>query len=211
MQNGMKKLAVTTRYTMKRLPGRLPATPLAIQAILVTAIAGLMMVLIFSYWKERTSSPENAKKLGLLEQMEKTGIPEITKTTVDGGQVSTAAFRGKVVFINFWASWCEPCVAEVPSLIALMETFPEQAELIAISEDNSAEDIQAFIKAFPKIKAANIHIIWDEDRQLMKTYHSERLPESFVVGKDGHLVKKVVGSINWHTADSEEFVKSLLQ
>ena len=151
-----------------------------IRACLTTAIVALILVMIFNYWKERTSSPENAQKLGLLEQMEKSGIPEIQKKSIDGVDVSTASFRGKVLLVNFWASWCEPCVAEVPSLIGLMDAFPNQMELVAVSEDNSLEDIQAFIKSFPKIKSANIHILWDQDHSLMNAYDSgQRLPEKF--------------------------------
>jgi hypothetical protein len=93
----------------------------------------------------------------------------------------------------------------------LVESQKGAVQLLAISGDNTREDIEAFLKAFPKIKNPNIQLIWDEDHSLTKAYEVDRLPESFIAGKDLKLVKKIVGSINWHTPDSEVFMKDLIQ
>jgi thiol-disulfide isomerase/thioredoxin len=180
------------------------------KASFITVLGAVLLACLFSFWRERTNPNQSAAQINKLDQMESKGIPGMSAKTIDGATVTTEAERGKVLIINFWASWCEPCVAEVPSLIELVKAFPGQVSLIAISGDNSLEDINAFLKSFPQMKDKNISIVWDEDHALMQKYGTERLPESYVVGKDGKLVKKIVGSINWHTSDSEAFIKELL-
>ena len=181
-----------------------------LKASLTTSLGAVLIVVLFSVWKERTNPKESAKAINQIESMESQGVPSFSAKTIEGSTISTADFKNKLVIINFWASWCEPCVAEVPSLLELIKAFPGQLELVAVSGDNSLDDIKAFLKSFPQMKNSSVHIIWDEDHAIMSKYGTQRLPESFVVGKDGKLVKKIVGSINWHTADSEGFIKELL-
>jgi thiol-disulfide isomerase/thioredoxin len=182
-----------------------------LKATLITIVGAIVLACLFSFWRERTNPNRSAAQINQLDQMESQGIPELSAKSIDGQSVTTQGLRGKVVIINFWASWCEPCVAEVPSLVELVKAFPGQMALIAVSGDNSLADINAFLKSFPQMKDKDISIIFDEDHKIMAQYGTERLPESYVVGKDGKLIKKIVGSINWHTKDSEAFIKELLE
>lgn len=95
-------------------------------------------------------------------------------------------------------------------MISLVEAMGGKLKLVAVSGDNSKDDINAFLKAFPKLRGENITIIWDEDRSLSRLYGVDRLPESFVVGKNLHLAKKIVGGIPWHTKDSEAYINELV-
>ncbi len=145
-----------------------------------------------------------------IEAMEKEGVPNFVTKDLDGKPVELESFKGKVVILNFWASWCGPCIEEVPSLIKLIKEFKGDVQLIAVSGDSSRNDIDVFMKSFPEMKGANIHIVYDEDRSLMKQFQVARLPESLVLGTDHKLVKKVVGSIEWFNKDSVAYVQSLL-
>jgi len=188
---------------------RLQKNQALLKATLYTVLGAVAIASLFSVWKEKTAPKESANAINQLETMETKGVPAFTAKTIDGVEVNSSQ-NGKLLIVNFWASWCEPCVAEISSLISLVKTFKGQISLIAISGDNSLEDIQAFLKSFPELKNENISIVWDESHSLMDKYGTDRLPESYVVGKDGKLVKKIVGSINWHTPDSEAFVRELL-
>ncbi len=180
------------------------------KATMITALGAVLIVTLFSVWKEKTAPKESAKAIKQLDSMEAQGIPPFTAKTISGVEVSSVGFKGKLLIVNFWASWCEPCVAEIPSLVSLVKSFKGQVALIAISGDNSLDDIKAFLKSFPELKNENISIVWDETHSLMEKYGTERMPESYIVGKDGKLVKKIIGSINWHTPESEAYVKELL-
>ncbi|MGZ3791045.1 MAG: TlpA family protein disulfide reductase [Bdellovibrio sp.] len=145
-----------------------------------------------------------------LEKMEKDGIPNIKAKDIQGNIFELKQFQGKIVILNFWASWCSPCVEEVPSLIKLIKEFKGNVQLIAISGDSNIEDIQVFLKSFPELKNENIKIVWDQDRSLMKQFGISRLPESLVINKQQKLAKKLVGSIDWFTKDSLDYINSII-
>lgn len=181
-----------------------------LRAFVITALVGIAFVWGFSKWREKASFSEGAQKISAIDEMEASGVPGFEAKDLEGKDVLLAAFKGKITLINFWASWCGPCLEEFPSMISLIEKFGGSVQLIAISGDNSREDIDAFLKAFPKAKNPSIHLVWDEDRSITKKYSVDRLPETFIANKDLKLVKKVVGTINWHTPDSEAFMKEIL-
>jgi thiol-disulfide isomerase/thioredoxin len=129
--------------------------------------------------------------------------------TLDGKEISLKQFQGKIVILNFWASWCGPCVEEFPSLVRLAETMKGKVEVVAVSEDSAKEDIETFLKSFPKTQNPYFHIVWDKDRSIGQLYDAERLPESYIADKNLKLSKKVVGSISWDTKEAFKFIKEL--
>ncbi|WII73279.1 TlpA disulfide reductase family protein [Bdellovibrio sp. 22V] len=144
-----------------------------------------------------------------LEVMEKEGVPNFETKDLNGTSFDLKSYQGKVVILNFWASWCAPCIEEVPSLIKLVKEFKGDVQLIAVSGDSNREDIEVFMKSFPELKDTNIKIVWDEDRALMKQYQVSRLPESLVINPEQKLAKKLVGSIDWYNQDSIAYIKTL--
>ena len=146
-----------------------------------------------------------------LTDMEKNGVPSFSFKQLNGESLELSQLKGHVVIVNFWASWCGPCVEEVPSLIKLVKEFKGDVQLLAISGDSSLEDINVFMKSFPELKNENIKIVWDQDRSLMKKFDIERLPESLILAQDQHLLKKISGSINWYTPESLSYLKDLLK
>jgi thiol-disulfide isomerase/thioredoxin len=184
-------------------------------ALLSSLLFGGIIIGLFNYWKQKTQPNESIGTLSKLASMEKNGIPVANLKTILGvdihiGGASDKGNSPEVTIINFWASWCSPCVEEVPSLIELATSLKGQVRVIAISEDSNREDLDSFLRVFPKLKNPNISIILDENKSMMNLYGVQRLPESFIVGPDGRLVKKVIGSINWHTPDSEAFIQGIL-
>lgn len=179
----------------------------ALAAVLVVAA---MAVWAFQYFMGSKAS-EAPNTYASIEVMEKEGVGSFSYKDLDGKTFELADLKGKVVILNFWASWCTPCIEEVPSLIKLVNEFKGDVQLIAVSGDSNKEDINVFLKSFPELKATNIKIVWDEDRSLMKRFQVARLPESLVLGKDHKLAKKLVGSIEWYNKDSIAYVKSLLE
>lgn len=181
-----------------------------IKAFIIVAVLGLAGLWAYTHFVNQrlAGTPSD---YSTLEEMEKNGVPNFSAKTLEGQEFDLESYKGKVVILNFWASWCGPCIEEVPSLIKLVKEFKGQVQLIAVSGDSKREDIDVFMKSFPEMKGENIHIVFDEDRSLMKRFQVARLPESLVLNPEQKLAKKIVGSIEWYNEDSVAYVESLLK
>ncbi len=182
---------------------------LYIKALLITLVVAT--ALGFLFWKWRASTAVEApERIAQIDQMETDGVPDFELKSLEGKKVRLSDFKGKIVILSFWASWCGPCVEEFPSMIQLVEKMEGQVQLVAVSEDSSREEIEAFLNAFPKSKNPHIHILWDEDHSLGQKFNADRLPESFVLTADQKLARKIVGSINWASEDAQAYMRQLL-
>lgn len=184
-----------------------------LRALLI--VGGLTVLIVVAYLtykgQGRTDAEAGASATTQKMIQLKEALPEFSGKTLDGKEIHLSQFKGKVVVVNFWASWCGPCIEEVPSLIKLLKTFPNDLELIAISGDSSQADIDSFMKSFPEMKSLpNIHVVWDADKSLAQKYQIFRLPESFLLNKDLKLIKKISGTIDWHTEDALAYIKQVI-
>ncbi|GAB3386819.1 TlpA family protein disulfide reductase [Lysobacter fragariae] len=120
-------------------------------------------------------------------------MPALRVATIDGKQFDLAQHRGKWVVVNFWATWCRPCVAEMPDLSAL-DTMREHIEVIGLAYDDSEpKDIKAFLKEHPV--AYPIAIV-DTSEPPASFATPRGLPTTYLIGPDGKLVKKFMGPIS---------------
>ena len=182
---------------------------LYIKALAVTFVVGLVFVALFYKWYQATHTTIGAQRMRTIEQMEADGLPHFDGLTLAGNKLSLTEFKDKVVVLSFWATWCGPCLEEFPSMIELSEKMKGKVQIIAVSQDSSREDIDVFLKTFPKANNPNFHIIWDESRDIGRLYDADRLPESFVAKPGLKLARKIVGSINWATPEALEYMDSL--
>lgn len=104
--------------------------------------------------------------------------------------------KGSLVLVNFWASWCEPCVIETPDLIELAEKNPS-LKILFVNEDSSRKDLEIFLKSFPGMISERTFVIWDTDKSLMKKMNVSLLPESHFFDREGNFIRVIKGSINW--------------
>lgn len=181
-----------------------------ITGLLVVAGFALVFLLLWRSYSEKLTAgmqaPESAK---ILNQIEKQGVPDFNLTQLNGEPLTLSQFRDKVVVLNFWASWCEPCIKEFPSMISLIEKLKGDVVLLAISADYEKKDMEIFLKAF-NVKSPHIYVAWDQDQAVAKSYGTFTLPESYIIGKDGKLIRKISGIEEWDTPDAIEYFKSLL-
>jgi thiol-disulfide isomerase/thioredoxin len=127
-------------------------------------------------------------------------LADFTITDLDGRQISSASLRGKVVLVNFWATWCPPCRAEIPDLIALQQKYRDQVVVIGISEDESPVDT---VRAFAREQKINYPIAMTTP-ELAKIFRGvAALPTTFVIDRDGKLAQRHVGLLNAQETDLE--------
>ena len=118
-------------------------------------------------------------------------------TDINGSSHRLSDFKGKVILVHFWASWCAPCVEEFPQLIALAKSEPERITVIALSSDTSEKKIRQFIRKWNI--PANMDIVWDENRRITyDQFQTMNYPETILIGCDYTMYDKVIGmSQDW--------------
>ncbi len=119
-------------------------------------------------------------------------FPTLQLATIDGQQYDLAAHRGKWVVVNFWATWCKPCVKEMPDLSAL-DAMREHIDVLGLAYDDSdPKDIAAFLEAHPVVYPVAIVDTFDPP----KSFATPRgLPTTYLIAPDGRLAKKFMGPI----------------
>ncbi len=160
--------------------------------------------------KESVSMPSNSvPQSGNLEGL---AAPAFTLKRFDGKVVNLSDYRGKIVFLNFWATWCEPCKEEMPSMQRLYQKMQGKPfEILAISLDQGGKPaVDTFLKQ-AKLPLT-FQILHDpEQATSKKLYHTTGVPESFIIGKDGKVIKHVIGSYEWDNAQITAYFEGLLK
>ena len=135
--------------------------------------------------------------------------PDFTLPGLDGKMVSLADQKGKVVFLNIWATWCPPCVDEMPSMEKLHQQLKgEEFRILAVSIDkNGAEAVLPFMKKHNLSFTALI----DSKESLKYKYQTTGVPETFIIDRNGIIVEKVIGPRNWATPDAISYFQNLIK
>ena len=135
--------------------------------------------------------------------------PNFTLPGLDGKMVSLTDYKGKVVFLNIWATWCPPCVEEMPSMEKLYQELKGEAfEILAVSIDASgAKDVLPFMKKYK----LSFPALTDNRGTIKELYQTTGVPESIIIDKDGIIVEKVIGPRDWATPGAIRYFRNLIQ
>jgi peroxiredoxin len=137
--------------------------------------------------------------------------PDFKAFTLDSvpKEKSLADYRGKVLMINVWATWCLPCRVEMPSIEALHKDFgPKGLKIVAVSIDDPGTE--PAIRAFAKQYGLTFEILHDPRGQITDLYDITGYPETFIVGKDGVIRKKLMSATDWNSPTARALVERLL-
>ena len=135
--------------------------------------------------------------------------PDFTFPGLDGKMVSLSDYKGKVVLLNIWATWCPPCVEEMPSMEKLYQKFKGQNfEILAVSIDEPGLKVVA-----PFMKKSNLTFpaLIDSEGAIKAVYGITGIPESFIIDKQGNLIKKIIGPVDWATGDIFRFFSEVIE
>ena len=143
--------------------------------------------------------------------------PDFSVADVHGGEVTLATFAGKVLLLNVWATWCAPCREEMPSMQRLYDLFGrDDFEIAAISIDAPQASIRSALGgggdpvAFADDLGLTFPILLDPEGEIQGIYRTYRVPESFLIGRDGYIYKKVAGATTWDSPTNIELVRRLV-
>ncbi len=132
-------------------------------------------------------------------------------TTVDSLRVvkTIADYKGQVLLLNVWATWCVPCRTEMPSIEKLYQTYgPRGLKVVAISVDEPGSELQ--IRAFAKDFHLTFEILHDPENRISDEYGIVGLPETIVVGRDGLIRKIQMAASDWSSAENRALIERLL-
>ncbi|HKK52564.1 MAG TPA: TlpA disulfide reductase family protein, partial [Myxococcota bacterium] len=122
-------------------------------------------------------------------------------------RLSLADLRGRVVLVNFWATWCEPCESEMPAMDRLHAALPsDEFELVAVSIDEDPEDVAAFQAKME----LSFPILLDPSGRVYEAYQTMGVPESLLIDRDGRIVERYVGPRVWDAREYEDRIRALI-
>jgi thiol-disulfide isomerase/thioredoxin len=133
--------------------------------------------------------------------------PTLVSTTTAGDAFDLARLKGRVVVVNFWATWCEPCMAEMPSLQRLRERLRGKPfELVTVNFGEGSEKIQAFLERHK----LSVPVVLDPDKEAAKAWGAGGLPMTFVLDATGRVRYSSFGESDWSRGEPLRVVEALI-
>ena len=127
---------------------------------------------------------------------------DFTLNQLDGETLNFEDLKGKVVFVNFWATWCAPCVAEMPSINSLYDIYKDNPEVVFVMINTEIKEDK--VRKFIKKKDFSFPIYFPNVSMIPSVYETKGIPATFVLDKEGYIAYKKVGMANY---DADSFVK----
>lgn len=119
--------------------------------------------------------------------------------------VSLHDYRGRIVLLNFWASWCPPCIEEMPSLVQLQKEMGPKVEVVAVSIDEDADAYHKFLREHD----VELLTVRDPQQRTPTMYGTTGWPETFVIDRKGVIRRKFIGAVNWTSPDIVDYLNKL--
>ena len=171
------------------------------------ALVGVVLLIITAWWNQDRIQPVTVG----------TVAPEFEVNDLDGGIARLSDHAGDVVLVNIWATWCLPCLVEMPAMERLYREIGEEGfEIMAVSIDaelgkfdlagRPGGDIQAFADSL----GLTFPLLHDPSGGIERLYRTTGVPETFLIGRDGVIYKKVAGGTEWDAPQHKELIQRLL-
>jgi thiol-disulfide isomerase/thioredoxin len=151
--------------------------------------------------------PVAAADLSKLQAWNGDATPTLELPRLDGKQQRLSDYRGKVVVINFWATWCGPCVEEMPSLARLARNLANESfALITVNFGEKPRRIESFLEKH----ALDLPVLVDSDMRASRAWVKKGLPTTFILGADQEIRYQVLGELDWDAPEVEAVIRKLL-
>jgi peroxiredoxin len=152
-------------------------------------------------------TPDYFKKLGIEKPGKKIVAPDFSLEDLSGKRVSLKSLKGKVVFLNFWTTWCIPCRQEMPAMEKLHRQFRESGlEVVAVNFRETKKEVRKFFDELGLTFTA----LLDKEGEVSEEYGAWSLPLSYFINRKGEFVGKAVGAREWDSQEARAFFSGLL-
>ncbi len=171
--------------------------------LIVILLAAVLPVLFFIF-----STPREEKTT---QEPQSVGVgdkaPDFVLTGLDGRQVHLADLAGKIVILHFWATWCPPCVEEMPTLNKIAAQLPSaDFALLAASVDDGGA---AAVSSFMQRNRLSMPVFLDQNHSVSSRYGTFKFPETYLIGRDGLVKYKIIGPRDWTDPETLNALKEL--
>lgn len=189
-------------------------SPILKGAVVASVFLVLSVLLFLSVDEDiRREAPPPAG-YGLLSRFESEGVPDFEAPLVKqgvptGANMKLSDYRGKIIILSFWATWCAPCIEEFPSMVQLIEKFNGEVVMIGVSADQRPADIESFLKTY-KVDSRFFVNLWDPSTGIATKYGTEKIPENYIIGRDLKLIRKVTTVRDWFAPDVVAYFEALV-
>ena len=144
----------------------------------------------------------------IVPEVSRQSAPDFVSENLRGGNTGLADYKGKIVLLNFWATWCMPCRAEMPSMETLWQKYKEQGLVIAaVSVD---EGSRGRIETFSKLLDLSFPILLDPESEVSDLYKVSNMPTSFLIDRNGKIISRIVGTEEWASPEAIQLVEDIL-
>jgi thiol-disulfide isomerase/thioredoxin len=152
--------------------------------------------------------PDRSKLGEFVPSAQPSPAPAVSLTEPGGATVDLADFKGKLVLVNFWATWCEPCLREMPSIERLQSRLGDRIAVLAVSEDRGgSKAVDPFVE---KLGLKSVKIYVDPKSAVGRLFEVRGLPTSFLIDRDGKVVGRVEGAAEWDSPKIMAVIQPLL-
>lgn len=126
-----------------------------------------------------------------------------------GNDVKFSSFKGKVILVNLWATWCAPCIKEMPDLNELQKSLGgDKFEVVLLSENQ--DGIESSLKFLEENNITHLNTFLDTKRDVARAFKSAALPTSIIINADGYEVGRLVGPAEWNSGDAKALINYLI-
>lgn len=156
---------------------------------------------------EYSEAQQKLADIGFQLPMQSFEAPDFSLSGLDGSNFTLSDLQGKVVFLNFWASWCGPCRAEMPSMELLYGQLPKDSfEMVAVNVNEPKDTVEAFIEE----NSYTYPVVLDETGEVSALYQVQGIPTTWIIDPEGMVLGRLVGTTEWDTPEKVEIFEYLL-
>lgn len=178
--------------------------PVSLKRVLIAAMLSLVGVVLAG--PALASDPFVSLKMSRLPSGSMAVPFELT--TLDGKVVKSSELAGKVVLVNFWATWCGPCKEEMPSLARLQKQLdPAQFALLTVTTDLQRQGITHFLSQLE----VSLPVLFDEDQEVSRSFMVRGLPTTIVIARDGTVAGRAVGPRAWDSPEAVAMMRQVME
>jgi peroxiredoxin len=185
----------------------------AVAAIILAAAIGLMVYVNFSGGSSATAPNDNATGPMTIDHVPTAAAGKLATDfrlkNLSGKTISLSSLRGKVVFLNVWATWCSPCREEMPSIENLYEKLGRDSDFVILAVSQDVDGSNA-VAPYMRENGYKFDALLDPDNQVGEAYDVSGIPETFIIDRSGRIVAHHVGPYDWSNPEIRDALRELI-